>query len=46
MGWTGRVLKSHVAFVCFLFAEVFFLFGPPAGLLGIYIVRVNLDVLQ
>ena len=39
----ARVL---VAFVYFLFAEIFFLFNRQAKLLGTYIVRVNLDVLQ
>ena len=38
--------RAHVAFVYFLFAEFFFLFNRPAKLLGIYIVRMNLDVLQ
>ena len=40
------MLESHVVFVYFLFAEIFFLFNRPAQLLGIYIVRVSLDVLQ
>ena len=43
---TSRVLEYHVAFVYFLFAEFFFLFNRPAKLQDMYIVRMNLDVLQ
>ena len=35
-----------MAIVYFIFADFFFLFNQPAKLLGIYIVRVSLDVLQ
>ena len=35
-----------MAFVYFVFAEFFFLFDQPAKLLGMYILRVNLDVLK
>ena len=35
-----------MAIVNFLFPEFFFLFDQPAKLLGVCVVRVNLDVLQ
>ena len=48
MLWTGQVVCSNPMWLSCVFSllRFFFLFNQPAKLLGIYIVRVNLDVLQ
>ena len=45
---TGQVVCSSPMWLSYIFSllNFFFLFNQPAKLLGIYIVRVNLDVLQ
>ena len=46
--WTGQVVCSSPMWLSYIFSllNFFFLFNRPAKFLGMYIVRVNLDVLQ
>ena len=48
MLWTGQVVCSIPIWLLYIFSllNFFFLFNQPANLLGKYIVKVNLDVLQ
>ena len=46
MGWPSRVFESSVQSYIFNLLKNFFLVNRPAKMLGLYVVRVNLDVLQ